>query len=170
MLKEIREHYGIPQSVFADYLGVTRSNLSMAESGRRNLSSEITLDLLPFFLVISQPKSKRTDEALGKELILQKEDLYKLIDWRKKEIQYKLPLLEKLLSRMKEDQARSALIIESIESLRAECKPKDMVLLSRIELNARKLQRKTGENVQLKLELQIQQLQSEISYLKKRSK
>ena len=170
MLKEIREHYGIPQSLFADYLGITRSHLSMAESGRRNISSQITLSLLPLYLAISQPRSKHKDEALGKELTLQKEDLYKLMDRRKKENEYKLPLLEKLLSKMKEDQDRCTLILESIQSIRAKAKPKDMGLLTIIEFNARKLQKKTGENSQLKLELQIQNLQAEVSYLKNRSK
>jgi DNA-binding transcriptional regulator YiaG len=43
MIKEIRTHYGIPQELFAVYLGISRSHLSMAESGKRQLSTTITL-------------------------------------------------------------------------------------------------------------------------------
>ena len=87
-----------------------------------------------------------------------------------KENRYKLPLLEKSLSKMKEDQARSTLILATIQSLIAEVKPKERELLHIIETNARQLQRKTCVNAQWKLELQILHLKAEISYLKKRRK
>jgi transcriptional regulator with XRE-family HTH domain len=170
MLKEIREHYGIPQSFFADYLGITRSHLSMAESGRRYIPSQITLRLLPLYTAISQPALKSNDEKLGRELGLQKEALNKLSNFRIKENEYKLPLIEKRLAKIKADHARCVLILENMNALKAAAKPIDLGLLTLIEINARQLQKKSGENCQLKLQLQIQHLQAEILYLKNLSK
>lgn len=170
MLKEIRKHYGIHQSLFADFLCVTRSQLSMAETGKRHLSSDIMVSLLPLYLAIAQPKSLQTDEKLAKDLTLQEEKLHKLMERSIKLNEYKLQMLESKLAKMKEDQTRCIHILESMASLKAEAKPNELNLLTIIELNARKLQRETGELAQLKLELQIQHLQTEISYLMKRSK
>ena len=166
MIKEIRKHYGIPQSLFAGYLGITRSHLSMAESGKRSISGVSQLALLPFYLAILNPKSKNNDEKLSKELAIQKESLKKLITNRQSENEYKLLVLGRSLSKMKQDQARCLKIIESLQSLKAEAKHREIDLITIIELNTRKLQSKTGENSQFKLELQIQNLQAEISYFK----
>jgi transcriptional regulator with XRE-family HTH domain len=46
MIKKIREFYGIPQSLPADYSGIARSYLSMAEIGKRNVDSSKLLTLL----------------------------------------------------------------------------------------------------------------------------
>ena len=171
MIKEIREHYGIPQKLFADYLGITRSHLSMAEIGKRSIATYSQFTLLPFYLAISEPmsKSKSKDERLNNELANQKERLKKIITNRQKENEYKLQLLGKSLSKMKEDQARCLKILGSLESLRAKVRPHDMGLITIIEYNIRELQSKTGENSQFKLELKIQNLQAEILYLKNRS-
>ena len=78
MLKEIREHFGIPQDLFADYLGVTRSKLSMAESNRRHISGVVMKELRPLFKAIEQKEAKHADRMLGKELVAQKEEMAKI--------------------------------------------------------------------------------------------
>jgi hypothetical protein len=68
------------------------------------------------------------------------------------------------------DQERAAHILQTIPSIRVEAKAKDMSLLEIVESSARNLQKKTQESSQLLLELTIQHLKAENSYLNKRSK
>ena len=172
MTKEIREYYGIPQGLFADFLGIPRSQLSMAESGRRSISGEITLGILPFYLATLKTESKSKDEKLDEQLAIQKQHLNKLIDSRQKENKYRLLVLERSLFKMKEDQARCLKILNSLQVLKTEAttKEKDEGLIFIIEYNCRKLQNKTGEDSLFKIELQIQNLQAEMLYLENRKK
>jgi transcriptional regulator with XRE-family HTH domain len=170
MLKEIRTHYGIPQELFAGYLGISRSQLSMAESGKRQLSTAIILQLLPLFQAISKPKAKPKDEKLIRDKTLQKEEVNKFCRFRMDENEYKIKLLQKRLAKMIADQERAAHILQTIPSIRVEAKAKDMSLLEIVESSARNLQKKTQESSQLLLELTIQHLKAENSYLNKRSK
>jgi len=168
MLKEIRSHYGIPQELFAGYLGISRSQLSMAESGKRQLSTAIILQLLPLFQAISKPKAKPKDEKLIRDKTLQKEEVNKFCRFRMEENEYKIKLLQKRLAKMIADQERAAHILQTIPSIRVEAKA--MSLLELVESSARDLQKKTQESSQLLLELTIQHLNAENSYLNKRSK
>lgn len=168
MLKEIREHFGIPQDVFADYLGVTRSKLSMAESNRRHLNGVVMEELLPLFKSIEHKEAKHTDEMLGKEVAAQKEEMAKICLSKIKDNEYKLLLCERQLSKMQNDQARCKQILQNLPSIKAETKGAHNNLLFIIETNARTLQKKTAEHCQLSLELKVYNLKNEIAFLQKR--
>lgn len=170
MLKEIRQHYCIGQSLFADYLGISRTQLSMAEIGKRNISTQNTLSILPLYNAITQTTANEPDEKLVKELAEQKENLQKFIRRRKKENEYKLYNLEETLATMKADQNRCIQILGNIKILKEGASPTTISLLTIIEINARSLQTKTGADEQIKLALQIQHLQVELVYIEKISK
>jgi transcriptional regulator with XRE-family HTH domain len=164
MLKEIRQHYGIGQSLFADYLGISRTQLSMAEIGQRNISTQNTLSILPLYNAITQTTSNEPDEKLVKELTTQKENLQQFISRRKKENEYKLDNLEEALATMKSDQNRCIQILGNLKNLQEGASPTTISLLTIIEIDARSLQTKTGADEQIKLALQIQHLQVELVY------
>lgn len=168
MLKEIREHFGIPQDVFADHLGVTRSKLSMAESNKRHLNGVVMEELLPLFKAIEQKEAKHSDEMLGKELDLQKEEMAKMCHKKLKDNEFKLLLCEKQLSKMQNDQTRCTQILQNLSSIKAKTKGTHNNLLLIIENNARILQKKTAAHCQLNLELKIHHLKNENAFLQKR--
>jgi transcriptional regulator with XRE-family HTH domain len=45
MIKEIREFYGFSQAILAQYLGISRGRLAMAETGKRDLPTDHYLKL-----------------------------------------------------------------------------------------------------------------------------
>ncbi len=168
MLKEIRKHFGIPQSFFADYLGVTRSKLSMAESNRRQINGVVMEELLPLFKAIELKEAKKADETLGKEIAAQKEEMAKICQNKIKENEYQLFLYERQLSKMQNDQTRCIQILQNLPSIKAETKGAHNNLLFIIETNARTLQKKTARHCQLYLELKVYNLKNEIAFLQKR--
>ncbi len=166
MLKEIRQYYGIGQRLLADYLGISRSQLSMAEIGQRNISTQNMLSILPLYNAITQPTSNGPDDKLVNELAKQKENLQKYLRRQKKENDFKLYNLEQALATMRNDQNRSIQILGNIKKLQEGASPTTLSLLNIIEIDARSLQTKTGADQQIKLLLQIQHLQNELDYLK----
>lgn len=50
-LKELRTHLGLSQKNFADRLGITDSGLSNLESGKRNLTEQMTISICREFNV-----------------------------------------------------------------------------------------------------------------------
>jgi hypothetical protein len=169
MLTTIRKFYRIPPDILASHLGIGRSHLSMAESGRRKVKNQERL--MSFYLAtLLEPETIYKDEKTEQALAAQKEDLERSIDRTLKIKEYKLSQVKKLLAKMKENQASSFRILRTVPSLRAIAAKKELSLLNFIENNARILQRKTCDKAQLKLELQIQKFQAEIRYLKKHNK
>lgn len=100
----------------------------------------------------------------------EKEEVNKFCRFRMEENEYKIKLLQKRLSKMIADQKRAAHILQIIPSIRVEAKAKGMSLLELVESSARDLQKTTQESSQLLLELTIQHLKAENSYLKKEAK
>ncbi len=165
MLKEIREYYDLSQPNFANHLMISRSRLSMIENNKRDYPKGMLTGLRPLYDAISQPVEKQTDEKLGGELVKQQEKLLNWIDNRKGDCEHKLVLLERKLATMKERQVRSLQIIETVPALKATAKPGLLKLYIFIEQHARTTQQDTTKISQLKLELQVLHLKTEIEYL-----
>jgi transcriptional regulator with XRE-family HTH domain len=165
MTKEIRLHYNLTQSELAEKLGITRSLLSMAEGGNRILPKEVSDKLSPLFYAIYQPVTKQADPRLEEEIAKQSDARQKEVKWKLTENQYKIPLLEKQLAKMKIDQARCREILGSLPRIQEMMPSDEAGLLYTIEENTRELQRETNEKNQLDIELQVQQLKAEVAYL-----
>ena len=168
MIKEIREYYGIPQRYLAGHLGITRSHLSMAEIQHRDLKAREDQVILRLFIAI-YPKNgfgkiKETEELAD----IQKTKLEKMVDDRLLENDYQLRLLERSLTKMKQDHLRATNIFGSLKILKANAERGDKGLVDRIERNAKELYNKTGEDSQLNLELRIQSIKAENAFLKKK--
>jgi transcriptional regulator with XRE-family HTH domain len=167
MLKQIREHYKIPQSLFAGYLGISRSQLSMAESGRRNISAESLANLLPLYLAISSPASKSKERKPVKETAQLKVEWIAFLEKKKTGNEFKLRQLENQLVKLKAEQARCSQILQNMPSFRAASKQREILLLDIIEMSAAKRQMLNSPTARLKLELKILALKAESAYLHK---
>lgn len=66
MIKEIREFYGFPQSILAQYLGISRGHLAMAKTGKRDLQTELYLQLNKFASAIYEQVSGATGTIIKK--------------------------------------------------------------------------------------------------------
>lgn len=64
-IKEIREITGLSQYELADWLGVSRSMIYLAEKGKRNLSSAANIKLSATLLLQQSVKNKKKEDAAG---------------------------------------------------------------------------------------------------------
>lgn len=167
MLKEIRAFYEIEQGLFADYLGISRSQLSMAEGGYRSISSQKMLQLLPLYQAITQPTGEQGEKLLT-EMEEQRKTLQKKIKLTVSRQRHQLAQLKEKLENMKATHEKSLQILHIVGNLAATASANDGPLLKIIELNARKQQRKTALPHQVKLELKILHLQTELDYFQKK--
>ncbi len=166
MIKEVREFYGIPQNLLADFLGITRSHLSMAEGGRRGLPGESSLRLLKFYKAISQSQSL-TDEGLKTSVKEQNEKRKKIIKDELIICRFQVKSFERSLKKLQEQQSKALKIFSSLSTLTESAEPFDIGMIKIIEHNARILQKKTGLDKQLAIEFKIKALQATIGHLEK---
>lgn len=170
MIKEIREFYGIPQNVLADYLGVTRSQLSMAEIGKRTLSTSQILILLRFYKAISSKGTNKRTKEIAEIIRLQKSKVEQLVTEKIQQNDYELMLAQRSLDKLKADNGRALQILEILKTLKTGTGQKEKSLIDKIGEDAEKLYKKTGENFQLKLELHINTLKASTDFLRKKAK
>lgn len=69
MIKEIREFYGFPQSILAQYLGISRGHLARAETGKRDLQTELYLQLNKFASAIYEQVSGQLVPSSKKQAV-----------------------------------------------------------------------------------------------------
>jgi len=89
-IKLFREKHGISQDVFANYLGVTREEVSYFENGRRNISTGIIEKSAKLFgvddydLYEENPENQQANVALAfRADFINTEDLKQIADFRK---------------------------------------------------------------------------------------
>lgn len=170
MIKEVRTFYGLSQEILAGYLGITRSQLSMAEISKRSLTTSALLRLNHLFLAITENAKKMPEIIPGKIITEQNKQLEKFVSYRISENEYKLIVLSRSLKRKKPDQMRSFQLIESIQALKEDPSLKDNGIINIIDMGSQQLQKKSGAVAMLKLELQIKQLETETAFLKNLNK
>lgn len=168
MIKEIRKYYGLSQDLLASYLGITRSRLSMAEIGKRDLRSSSLVTLARLYAAIQPKTSKPATKETESLASAQKVKLKKLVTGRLQDNEYLLKLLQRSLDKMKEGQLRAARVLESMNIFKAGAESRDKGLIDIIEIDAKKLFAQTGEDAQLDLELRIQAIKAETLFLKKK--
>jgi transcriptional regulator with XRE-family HTH domain len=168
MIKKIREFYGIPQSLLADYLGITRSHLSMAEIGKRSVDSSKLVTLLELFKSAGAKTAGKKSKSVERLAKIQKNNFEKLIKQKLKQNEYTLSVARRALDKLKKDNLKSISILETIEALRATAEKKDGGLIDIIEMNAEKLYKNSSEDIQLNYELCIQRINAESDFLKRR--
>jgi transcriptional regulator with XRE-family HTH domain len=164
--KELRQFLGIPQTMMADHLGVTRSHLAMIESRRRSLSAGKFLSILDLFKIMeASGQQKMDDEKLQKARKSQNVKKQTLIEGNLFISRYKLKILQKNLAKLQTAQERSTKVINLVSSMKATASKENEALLSLIEHQSRGLQEKTSEDKQFSLQLQILSLEFVINYL-----
>ncbi len=166
MIKEVREFYGISQELFAAYLGITRSHLSMAEIGKRDISGKANIIVSHLYLALLQSKEATADAKLKSSLQEQKKKLTDKADKLLRNREYYLTRAKMNLEELQSGQVKSTKIIDSLTTLMQSDKLQDKRMMEIINIQARRMQDNTSEVYQLELQLKIRGLEAEIEYLK----
>ena len=154
MIKEVRAFYGIPQGLLADYLGVSRSHLSMAEGGRRTLPTAATAKLLKFYqaMLAAEAASAAAPSIAPKTQDQQKKKLSReaLVLCRRK-----IMLQQRCIKKLQEQQSRAEKVLASLNSLAASADEFDAGMLEIINIQAHKMQGRTGPDQITKLDFEL---------------
>ena len=167
MIKEVREFYGITQELLADHLKISRSQLSMAESGRRAVPTTALAYLTRLYQAIPRSATRIQDMQLKELLAGQKAQLDKFASHKIRLNEHKMAKLTKQLDQMAETQARACNLLTSLNAIKDDFpEPSDKSLIYILRANANKEQQETNGLAQLKLKISIQKLQTENDYLR----
>jgi transcriptional regulator with XRE-family HTH domain len=169
MIREIRRFYGISQTLLGHYSGISRSMLSMAEIGKRTLSTAQTAQLLKLYLAIDSEKARmnlqKSAPASHSKIAERQQVVLKQLNRNDR----KLLNAQQALARFNETAERPARILASVEALQETAEPHDEGLLKCMVIYANKLAKKTDENARLKLELKIHSLRAQGAFLAERA-
>ena len=162
MIKSFRQIFGLSQTYLADYLRITRSQLSMAEINQRLLPAEKMLILLKFYnIVIKSPavpaQKDETDTPNGPEIEKLAERL--LLTYK-----VKLYKAQRQLDKLTLTLNSSKTVLAHMHNLRAVATPDDENFIEIIYYEAQRRKR-LGEQEKVKLELQLCSLSAQINYL-----
>lgn len=168
----IREELGISQQQLADYLGVSRALLSLAEMNERSLPAAALIKAGEIELVL---KSKKTSPKLKQFTNKQTTALQKMLQQRRKDCVYELSVAKKKLDKMKlqYQQAANALSVANslLNTVSNDAKRKmDKLWLEILEDDTLKKMQSFGEAAQMKLQLKIELLEFELTALSAKMK
>ena len=173
MIKKIRDFLGLTQYDMAVYLTINRSQVNMIERGERDLPHEKNELLIPLSIMIEELDAGTLEEVLNdnedfREIIAkQKFNRKQYLVLRTNECRYKVSRVERALYTLKEDKLRCMNTWKVIPILKAKTQPGIKYLYLVTKKNATQTLRKTGEDLQLKLETRLVGLKAELEFLEK---
>jgi transcriptional regulator with XRE-family HTH domain len=169
-IKEVRAYYGMTQQGLADHLQVTRALLSLAELGQRELTGEAGQQLQRLFVAMANPTLSHRDKSLKSVEKNQKNTAVAEARYKLHINHHKLRRAERALAKMQSAHSRAGRILASLETLREDATPAEVSLFGVLAAEAAVLYNTAGEDIQLKLELRIEAIKAETSFLKTKFK
>jgi transcriptional regulator with XRE-family HTH domain len=169
-IKEVRTYYGMTQQALADHLQVNRGLLSMAELGNRELPVEAGNQLRRLHLAMLNPAAPNRGKAFKSNQNKLKSRTLEKANYRLSVNHYKLRRAERALAKMQSGHSRATCMLTSLEALRENATPGELALFGVLANEAELLYNKTGEDTQLNLELRMEAIKAETSFLKTKFK
>jgi transcriptional regulator with XRE-family HTH domain len=162
----VRDFYNISQQDMANFLGITRSQLSMAEIDQRDLdrkSSAIVLRLFQGMAVeLGKMGETKTAKIVKNQSTIGKGDIS---FWTTK-TERRLKKLESKLAQMKSKHERCLSVLICLQSMREKEVENDRAFLNVLEINTKEELKKNGESSQFKMEIGISRVKGELAFLK----
>ncbi len=146
LFKETRAFYGLGQGEMAEYLGVTRGHLSMAETGKRVLNGYAMARMANLFSATPAEVKDRLGAAYDPPRYPQGRRFKGLAK------------LQVKLEEMRAEQDRVQLVFKSLEQLRAKGDPAEVGILDKIEKLTKMTDYLTGETAQANLLNRIEKM------------
>jgi transcriptional regulator with XRE-family HTH domain len=169
-IKDLRAYYGMTQQELADYLQVSRALLSLAELGQRELTGEARKKWDRLYGAMAAPAEPNLGKALKSVEENQTNTAVSEAKHRLHINQHKLMGAERALAKMQFAHNRATRILASLEALRDSATRGEISLFGVLAAEAAVLYNTAGENAQLKLELRIESIKAETSFLKRKFK
>jgi transcriptional regulator with XRE-family HTH domain len=168
MINHLRELYGFPQAVLANYVGVSRGHLSMAAIGRKDLQTTAYLKLGKLALALKDEEGPEITaiKAGHRALLQQKEAAF--VKLKILETQHRLMSCQRKLRRMQVKYRQAIHSIACLAVLQADPGDPDIIHYRVMEMDARKLLDKNSETAQFDLELRIEGLKATAEFLQRR--
>lgn len=159
-IKKIRNELGINQQDLADYLGVVRSAIALAETDRQQLPANALLKLDELFLKIS---SGDDIHFTSTELNEQQNELHLFLQEEENANNIKARQLQAKLTNIKNNYNKALQLLQAVRSLQQQLpntpsNKKDLLWLAVIEAEATGKIKQNGLVAQQKLQIKINAL------------
>lgn len=175
MTKEVRLHFGLTQQEFATFLGVKRTQISMAESKFRSIplpADSLVTDLFRTMHGISlDPKRVIEKVKEGERRNLLSEQVQKrnaFIENRLEDIKYEIYAKNKQLDEIKTNYNNALTSINAIDEVYARAtNPNAIAAINNAFVRVGEVLQRNGLDIQLKLEMYIASIKAEAAILTK---
>lgn len=161
-MKDIRKQTGLSQQQLADYLGVPRSQVALAESNHRSLSGKALLKINPMYTAL---QSKQPVPQVEKDMAEQTASLNHKLAERKEQAAYLAMKAKRKLADIKTQYAQCSNALLMVNELRSKLTgtgleaEQNKLSLINIELDALKKMKGCGVEAQGLLEAYIEGLE-----------
>ena len=165
MTKELRKLLGLSQAQLAEYLNISRSQVSMAESKHRDLRSSHSIEvasLVGRFASAKKSKSKTVSKETEKSVV---QKTRKVISESIVVKNHQLKSVQRKLKKMQDKNQQALEILAAFDSMKTDLLPKEKHILNLIKSNAQKLYADSSTDVQLKFEMQVRGIMAELKFL-----
>ena len=167
MTRDLRKQLGLSQAQLAEYLHISRSHLAMSESKHRDLKTSHNIEaasLLAKFSSAKKPKNKGLSKDIQKSTA---QKTKKIISDTIVLKEYSLESARRKLIKLQDQHQRAMEILITIDLVKPGLIPKEKYFLNIVESNALKSYTDSAEDKQLKIQMQIEGIMSELKFLHK---
>jgi hypothetical protein len=168
LINQIREFYGFPQSMLAQYVGVSRGHLSMAAIGRKDLQTAAFLKLSKFALATNNGWEPELENLRVNHHSFLRDKEAGFVHHKILETQHRLMGCQRKLHRMQIKYRQAIHALACLAVLQANPEDPDIDQYQVMELSTRKVLDKNSEVAQLDLELRIAGLEATAEFLRQR--
>ena len=169
---DIRNHFGLTQAELSHYLKISRSQLNMYESGKRELPMDAIVKLAEMEQFITNHQTKKKFDQLPHE-IMQAEKAQQFLELYNEQQEYNKLLTAQKLKKLEKNYNQKTNLLRWLQQTSSDSKKtleKNWKQL--LEFEALQSIEKNGLHQQLKLELELQSatmIQKHIELLKKQN-
>ena len=168
VINHLREFYGFPQAVLAQYVGVSRGHLSMAAIGRKDLQTAAFLKLIKLALAVKTEDGPEQEDIKASHRTLLKDKEAGFVNYKILETEHRLMGCQRKLHRMQVKHRQAIHSLACLAVLQADPEDPDINHYKVMEMSTRKLLDKNSEVAQLDLELRIAGLKATAEFLQQR--
>jgi transcriptional regulator with XRE-family HTH domain len=168
MINQIRESYGFPQAVLAQYVSVSRGHLSMAAIGRKQLQTPAFLKLSKLALAVKNEGAPELEniKANHRPFLTEREE--GLLKHKIVETHHRLVGCQRKLHSMQIKYRQAINALACLAVLQANPEDPDTIHYTIMEIYARNVLDKNSEAAQFDLELRIAGLEATADFLRQK--
>jgi transcriptional regulator with XRE-family HTH domain len=168
MINQIRESYGFPQALLAQYVSVSRGHLSMAAIGRKQLQTPAFLKLSKLALAVKNEGAPELEniKANQRPFLTEREEGF--LKHKILETHHRLVGCQRKLHSMQIKYRQAINALACLAVLQANPEDPDTIHYTIMEIYARNVLDKNSEAAQFDLELRIAGLEATAEFLRQR--